>query len=391
MKIKAERLKSGISFTDYACYDAETKMLKSVRDGVQEYLGAELDIEPADKVFKVYRSPASIIEICDAMVGIPITDDHISLDDEIEESAIRGTVTKSHIANFIDNAIGATIVIKNIVQIDSDIISLIKSGKDQLSLGYNADLIVHDGEYDFEQVGIVPHHLAIVDSGRCGGLCAFNDKQGVKMNKQKNKSKVILKKKFADKADAPNLQRIVEIAMALPDAIKTVPIEDVQKVLPELEKLIALSKKGDESADTETVGEAIEEPAKEVVDEAEKEAKADVETKDEAPAEDDKDKAEPKPKFSDADFKDAVAKAVDYRVNTITKAQEFVADGYTFSDKSISQIQRDALETESKDSFSDAELGTAFKLLRKSKQYERFADSGTEGESAFKTVGEKEL
>ena len=43
----------------------------------------------------------------------------------------------------------------------------LNAGKKELSLGYDARLIPSD-KYDFEQRDIVPHHLAVVEAGRCG-------------------------------------------------------------------------------------------------------------------------------------------------------------------------------------------------------------------------------
>ncbi|MFY4744069.1 hypothetical protein ACOTVX_11355, partial [Aliarcobacter butzleri] len=35
-------------------------------------------------------------------------------------------------------------------------------------------------ENDFEQLNIKPHHLGIVEVGRCGDVCEFKDGKGVK-------------------------------------------------------------------------------------------------------------------------------------------------------------------------------------------------------------------
>ena len=67
-------------FADIATYSDTERTAVSVRDGVLEYLGAELGLEPADHVFNVYRSPATIANAAYAMAGIPLTGNHVSLD-----------------------------------------------------------------------------------------------------------------------------------------------------------------------------------------------------------------------------------------------------------------------------------------------------------------------
>jgi hypothetical protein len=44
------------TFNDAVEYDGAMKAAISVRDGVLEYLGSELGMEPAERIFFVYRS-----------------------------------------------------------------------------------------------------------------------------------------------------------------------------------------------------------------------------------------------------------------------------------------------------------------------------------------------
>jgi len=44
-------------FADIATYSDTERTAVSIRDGVLEYLGTEIGLEPPDKVFAVYRSP----------------------------------------------------------------------------------------------------------------------------------------------------------------------------------------------------------------------------------------------------------------------------------------------------------------------------------------------
>jgi len=67
-------------FADLAVYSDTARTAVSVRDGVLEYFGAELNMEPIDKIFTVYRSPATIANAAYAMSGIPLTDEHVSME-----------------------------------------------------------------------------------------------------------------------------------------------------------------------------------------------------------------------------------------------------------------------------------------------------------------------
>ena len=55
---KDKMFTQGVSFID--SLNTEKRTVISIRDGVQEYLGLELGLEPFDKVFKIYRSPETI-------------------------------------------------------------------------------------------------------------------------------------------------------------------------------------------------------------------------------------------------------------------------------------------------------------------------------------------
>jgi len=44
-------------FADTATYSDTERTAVSIRDGVLEYMGTEIGLEPPDKVFAVYRSP----------------------------------------------------------------------------------------------------------------------------------------------------------------------------------------------------------------------------------------------------------------------------------------------------------------------------------------------
>ena len=347
-----------LQFSDVAAYDSQKKSVVSVRDGVLEYLGTELGMSPADKIFYVYRSPATIASAANLMPGIPLLGDHIEPGTESDDAASK--VESASLIDAFDSATAATLAIRNVVSLDALMQQELESGKRELSLGYTGSLVPHE-KYDFEQRDIIPTHLAVVERGRCGSGCRFLDR---KPTKEATMPK--MHKAFTDADGAASLSQIVEIAAALPEAIKSVPVDKLQELLPALMEIMAIA---------EAVGVApAAEPEPEMTDEEPKEAEPVVD-----------EKSEPMPITDSAAFKDAVkgavASAVKQHAAAIDKAREFVDEAYCFTDKSTAQIMRDALASEhGATQFTDAELPVAFKLLKRSQSsYKNFADHQAEG------------
>lgn len=346
-----------LTFSDAVTYDGQMKSAISVRDGVLEYLGSELDMEPADKIFYVYRSPATIASAANLMPGIPLLGDHI--EPGTEGDGATSKVESASLIDAFDESTASTLAIRNMVSVDEAMQSELESGKRELSLGYTGSLVPHD-KYDFEQRDIIPTHLAVVERGRCGSGCRFLDR---KPTQEATMPK--MHKAFTDADGAASLSQIVEIAAALPEAIKSVPVDKLQELLPALQEIMAIA---------EAVGVAPSEPA----------AEPEAEMVDEDPKPDEK-KDEPMPITDSAAFKDAVkgavASAVKNHAVVIDKARDFVDEAYCFTDKSTVQIMRDALAVEhGATQFTDAELPVAFKLLKKASQdYKTFGDHAAEG------------
>lgn len=347
-----------IRFSDKASYDGKLKSAISVRDGVLEYLGAELGMTPADKIFTVYRSPATIASAASLMAGIPVIDDHVVPGTEDENTLSR--VKSSALIDSFDAELASTLAIQNLLDLDPLMLEAIESGKRELSLGYTGKLVPHD-KYDFEQRDIVPTHLAAVDQGRCGAGCRFLDR--------KPNPEAIMPKKmhkaFMDADGVASLSQIVEVAAALPEAIKNVPVDKLQELMPALQEIMdiasAVGLKAPE-ADAPTDEELA---AKKLADE-QAEADASVAVTDSAA-------------FKDA-MKSGIDSAVKAHAVVIDKARGFVPETYNFADKSTVQIMRDALATEhGATAFADAELPVAFKLLKKQvSAYANFADHAAE-------------
>ena len=394
MQGRAISMNKKMLFTDNVKITLDgSKMAISVRDGIQEYAGIELSLEPYDRSFKVYRSPETIRAIKDKLAGIPVTNGHVELD-TIPPEKIIGYIDGSEIVKYRNELLSSTIAIKNKVKLSDNMIQLLNS-KNQLSLGYFAETENHD-LYDFEQVNIIPHHLAIVESGRCGTVCKFRDerKEMPKEIKEEQEDKKPVEpgadgtesetpdgvKPDEENKDAVmpvNLQRIAEVVNDLPEAVKLMGLKDLEKLVPALELAISTAR-----AATPNGQEAQEGTETEVAPGTE------TETQEESEMEEINDEAETiektdepvKENFKDSvEFKDAVMVVAGQRVDAILKAKRFLDEGYDFK-KDTTTIMRDALATQSKDEFKDEEVAVAFKMLKKFEDYSQFADSKTECE-----------
>jgi hypothetical protein len=175
-------------------------------------------------------------------------------------------------------------------------------------------------------------------------------------------------KAFFDAEGQVNLEQVVEIATALPEAIKKVPVDQLKKIMPSLQQIMVYAKEQGAVEDPE--GMEDEELTDEEIAEK-KEPEGEEET--------------PKENFADSKaFKDAVEaqskKFADSAVNlfaqVVTKARNFLDADYDFSGKTSNQVMADSLSTQSTDKFEDSELPVAFKLLRKANtDYSQFGDS----------------
>jgi len=366
-------------FKDIAIYTPSEKTAISVRDGVIEYLGSELNVEPFDSIFTVYRSPATIANAAMKMLSIPLTYEHVSLEEPAPDTG--SIVERAEMVDFIDEETNTKIAIKNKLILRKEDEALLIERK-ELSLGYFADLVKHK-IYDYEQVNIIPHHLAAVKSGRCGALCSFLDK---KFNKKENKNMKI----FLDEQGEVSLEKILEILQMLPEAVKSVPLDKLKEYIPMFEEIL-VSAKGKEPAEPEGIieGNKDEDPSDE-----DKEG-----MKDEDPSDEDKegmkdeDKEDDKKDFSDASFLDKMNKFADAQVKAyasiVNKAKVFLSDTYNYADKTAKEVMCDCLKTQSTSKFNDEELPVAFKLLKKSSNYQAFGSN--QEEDKFDKIGNKEL
>lgn len=354
-------------------FDYANKTLKSVRDGVQEYMGVEIGMEPFDKVFTIFRRPETVTAIAGKLKGLPLIEDHIDPTDEPEKETINGAIDGTEIIEYNEGYKDSTLYLKNTVNLNEKGLSALSRGKRQLSLGYLGKLKEHE-LYDFEQYDLEPTHLAIVDSARGGDILTFEDK---KQNKDIN-MKII----FTDEDGKISLQKVAEMAGTLQDALKNAPLEEIVAIMPTLQALVESAKSNDPSLQVE------EEPSEESESDEKEEViptedmendddkKEEVEEKPMKDAEAEEDEEE-KEKFEDSQkFKDAVNSIVSEKLNTIEKAKDFLPETYNFVDSSTLEIMKAAVEKESGKSFEDSEIPIAFKMLKKqSTGYQNFGDS----------------
>ncbi len=379
-----------VVFSDRVMIGAD-KTVFSVRDGVYEYLGLECGVEPAHQIFTVYRSPQSVRKAALLMNGIPVTDGHVSTD--YPPSEVLATVEGAEVVPFEDESVDSTIVVKNKFATSDDVLQLIQSGKNELSLGFKAKLTKHD-VYDFEQSEFEPHHLAILDRGRCGTACRFidrkPDKENLNMPKLEKLQKILLS--FIDQDGEMTLQQLMEMVAALPEAIRSVPMEELQKLAPALKEIIEVA----QAAGVEIV-EPVEEKPEETTDQESTEEEKDkqegkdteeeVDGKDKEPSDDEKlAMADGKILFSDAQVKQLF---VDHSA-VVERARQFVDEAFDFTGKTTLQIQRAVLDKFTDQKFTDAEVATAFKLLKPGQSmYNDFADK--EASDKLDEISEKEL
>lgn len=116
----------------------------------------------------------------------PLTNDHPNVGVDVRNfKALSVGMTDSD-AHVEDNklVVGATIT-------DPDMIAQVKSGKRELSIGFNADVPTESGEYggaqyDAAQRNIKINHIAIVDRGRAGHGISIHDSAAFVMDDDSN-------------------------------------------------------------------------------------------------------------------------------------------------------------------------------------------------------------
>ena len=160
------------------------------RTGSMDYLGSELGMGlKHNDLHQVYVTPEELFsqDTIDSIEGVDVTFIHpdaleITIDDWKK-------LAVGHVQNIYQDGefLKGTIFVK-----DKSIIAEIeKNGIEEVSLGYDSDIIEKDGK--LIKTNIRANHLAIVPEGRCGSACKIGDsKQKVKQMALKPKKRLPL-------------------------------------------------------------------------------------------------------------------------------------------------------------------------------------------------------
>ena len=145
------------------------------RSGVQDYLSSELG-EPGTGVVGVFRPPEEVRDnkSVKTFTNSPVTDNHpneMVTVDNIKKYG-KGSISSVNVVQ-LD---GETALATKLTVTDKDLIQSNKEGKKELSVGYTCVLVQKDGtykgkDYKYIQTNIIANHVAVVDAGRCGGIC----------------------------------------------------------------------------------------------------------------------------------------------------------------------------------------------------------------------------
>lgn len=112
-----------------------------------------------------------------SFAGVPVTDDHPSEDvtpENWRKYAV-GTVTNPR-AGVMPGDESVKLILADLIISDKKAIELVKSGKREVSCGYDADY-EQTGEGQGRQSNIIGNHVALVEKGRCGPRCAIRDSE----------------------------------------------------------------------------------------------------------------------------------------------------------------------------------------------------------------------
>ena len=146
------------------------------RTGIQKYLASEVGDEGND-IVGVFRPVEEVThqESLDSFTNVPVTDNHPTemVDIENYTKYAKGSISSINVVQLGD---GITALKTQLVITDKALIESIRNGKKELSVGYENILVqkdgIHNGEkYTYVQTDIRANHVAVVDAGRCGGMC----------------------------------------------------------------------------------------------------------------------------------------------------------------------------------------------------------------------------
>jgi len=167
------------------------------RTGIQKYLNSELGDEGTG-IVGVYRPVEEVTsdKSLNSFVNVPVTNEHptemVTVDNVKMYS--KGSISNVNVVQ-LD---GESALKTRLTITDKDLIADIQSGKKELSVGYTNVLVQQDGtykgeDYKYIQTDIIANHVAVVDAGRCGGICSLLlDAESNKNEKDEYNMKIII-------------------------------------------------------------------------------------------------------------------------------------------------------------------------------------------------------
>ena len=251
----------------------------------------------------------------------PLTNDHPNVGVDVRNFKTLSVGMTDSDAHVEDNklVVGATIT-------DPDMIAQVKSGKRELSIGFNADVPTEYGEYggaqyDAAQRNIKINHIAIVDRGRAGHGISIHDSAAFVMDDDSNiQGGTKMATMIIDNQSFEADQRVIDAA------------NDTKKQLVAAEALVAKLKK--QLAGSEDTAASSKKEADSL--KGERDAL--------------------KTQLKDAQDKqldqDALDKRIDARLALQTSAARFVGDSFDFKGKTDREVKVAAIKT-TNDSFDE--------------------------------------
>lgn len=146
------------------------------RTGRYEYLASEIDVdEPdGDKVVKVIRSPEEVFSraAMASFEGKPVVDGHPDEGVTSENAHIYAKGAAQNVRRGTGS--DSDLLLADLIIYDQQLINDIRSGKREVSCGYECDY-EPNGDGTYSQTGIVGNHVAVVPEGRAGHRVRIKD------------------------------------------------------------------------------------------------------------------------------------------------------------------------------------------------------------------------
>ena len=288
------------------------------RVGVFPYLKADSSIEMEAKLPDELLSDSTVT----SADSKPVTNDHPSelVNQQNASKYMKGfTADNAHVDN-------DTLKVDMTIT-DADLISEINKGKQELSIGFETEIVPEKGEYkgiayDSVQRNIQINHVAVVEHGRAGHSVRLIGDSAEMVEQQDN----VHKKGQSMETTKVRLDG-ADVTVATGDADKIIKLDEENS---EKEKKIAdLKAQIKDLQDQLSKLQGDDEETKKNADKAQ--AKADAA---------EKELEDLKKKYSG----DAMDKAVGARIELINKVKPYVGDSYEFNGKSEKQLKLDAIK-----------------------------------------------